>query len=318
MSVLRVCVIILCIVLTSGSALSSFLMDRVVAVVNQEVITWSQLYRTMEADASPQVKALDDQERMKIFQQSEAPFLEKLIDMRLQLQEARRMNVRVSKAEVDGTIEQIKAKYAMDDDSFQLSLEKQGFTLEEYRRRLQEKVMLDRVVGKVIRSKIVVSDEDVEAYIKENKGATEGEERYRISQIFLKIPEQPELMNEVESKAAEILDKLRNGGRFEDLASQYSQDPSSQSGGDLGLIRKQDLNEQFREVISALKPGETSEPFWTSKGLHIIQLTEQTRPEDDQEHFEEIREKLFKEIFEKKYREWIKHLREHSFIEIRL
>ncbi len=318
MSVLRLFVIIISIVSTSGAALSSFLMDRVVAVVNQEVITWSQLYRAMEADASPQLKALDDQEKMKIFQKNEAAFLDRLIDIRLQLQEARRMNVRVSKAEVDGTIEKIKAKYTMDDHSFRVSLENQGLTLEEYRRRLQEKVMLDRVVNKVVRSKIVISDEDVEAYITENKVTTDGEERYRISQIFLKKPEQPELKNEIESKAAEILDNLRDGGRFEDLASQYSQDPSSQSGGDLGMIRKRDLNKQFREAVSALNPGETSEPFWTSKGLHIIQLTEKPGPEDNEEHFEKIREKLFKEIFTKKYRAWIKHLREHSFIEIRL
>jgi peptidyl-prolyl cis-trans isomerase SurA len=78
------------------------------------------------------------------------------------------------------------------------------------------------------------------------------------------------------------------------------------------------LNKQFREAVSALNPGETSEPFWTSKGLHIIQLTEKPGPEDNEEHFESIREKLFKEIFTKKYRTWIKHLREHSFIEIRL
>jgi peptidyl-prolyl cis-trans isomerase SurA len=293
-------------------------MDRVVAVVNQEVITWSELYHTMEMDASPRVKALSDRERREVFQKSEASFLEKLIDIRLQLQEAKRLRVRVTEGEVDAAIESIKSKYAMDDTAFKQSLEQQGLTLEQYRRRLQEKVMLDRVVGKVIRSSIVVSDEDVGNYIRDNTDAIEEEERYRISQIFLKNPADPEMRNELELKAAEIIEKSRKGEQFSDLAQQYSEEPSSKSGGDLGYIKKQDLNRQFRGAVSELTPGEISKPFWTQKGLHIIQLMEKAGPVDDEKHFEKAREKLFKDIFTKKYRAWIKHLRETSFIEIRL
>lgn len=318
MSVLQSFIILITIISTLGAAQSSVLMDRVVAVVNQEVITWSQLYQAMEEDASPQLKALDEQERRKVFQQNEAVFLERLIDVRLQLQEARRLNVRASNNEIDRTIEQIKTKYAMDDAAFTESLEKQGLTLEKYRERLQERVLLDRVIGKVIRSTIVISDEDVEAYISENQDMPEGDEQYRISQIFFRTAEEPEMRIVIEAKAEEILDKLRNGGQFDELAMQYSQDSSAQSGGDLGLIRKQDLNKQFREVVSTLNPGETSEPFWTSKGLHIIQLIEKTGPKDDIEQFEKVRDMLYKDVFEKKYRAWIKRLREHSFIEIRL
>lgn len=318
MSILRLLFVILFIGTTSGSALSTVLMDRVVAVVNQEVITWSELYKTMEMDASPRVKALSDGERRKVFQKNEASFLERLIDIRLQLQEARRLRVGVRKGEVDAAIESIKSKYAMDNAAFKQSLEQQGLTLEQYKRSLQEKIILDRVVGKVIRSSIVVSDEDVKTYIRDNTDAIEEEERYRISQIFLKNPAEPEMKSQVESKAAEIIEKFRKGEHFGDLAQQYSEEPSSKSGGDLGYIKKQDLNRQFREAVSELTPGEISKPFWTQKGLHIIQLMEKAGPVDDENQFEKAREKLFKDIFTKKYGAWIKHLRETSFIEIRL
>ena len=88
--------IIVCVLLFSGLARAAVLLDRVVAIVNQDVITWSELYKTMEADASPSVKALKEDERRKVFRENEASFLETLINVRLQMQEAKNLGISVS------------------------------------------------------------------------------------------------------------------------------------------------------------------------------------------------------------------------------
>src|SRR4030043_976260 len=92
---------------------AAVLLDRVVALVNKEVITWSDLYKLMEYETTDQVKTLNEEERMKIFKESEPAFLEKLIDMRLQIQEARRLGLEVTPEEVRETIESVKKKYSL-------------------------------------------------------------------------------------------------------------------------------------------------------------------------------------------------------------
>ena len=92
---------------------SAVLLDRVVAVVNKEVITWSELYRTMDYESPEQVKQMSDAERAKIFKEKEDEFLDRLIDMRLQIQEANNLGLTVSKEEVAEAVENIKKKYSL-------------------------------------------------------------------------------------------------------------------------------------------------------------------------------------------------------------
>jgi peptidyl-prolyl cis-trans isomerase SurA len=109
---------------------ASILLDRVVAVVNKEVITWSELYKAMEFEVATQVKNLSDEERKKLFQENEGSFLENLINMRLQLQEARNLGIDVSQHEITETIDTIQKKYSMTQADFTESLKKEGLSLE--------------------------------------------------------------------------------------------------------------------------------------------------------------------------------------------
>src|ERR1039458_8320225 len=97
------------------------------AVLLDKVVTWSELYRSMEADASPQLKELKEEERLKIFKSNEAAYLETLINARLQVQEAKNMSMSVSDDEIKEAIESIKKKYSMSDEEFKASLKKEGF-----------------------------------------------------------------------------------------------------------------------------------------------------------------------------------------------
>jgi peptidyl-prolyl cis-trans isomerase SurA len=219
-------IIIVCILSLSDYTNATVLLDRVVAVVNQEVITWSELYKTMEADASPAVKELQKDEQRRVYKKNEAAFLETLINVRLQLQEARNVGIKVSDGELQEAIDGIKKKYAMSDSAFLESLKGEGYSYDEYKKRLREQIIISKLVNTQIRSKIVVTDEDINKFVAENKKALENTESYKISQILLKKQKDVE-SSRIDEKAGDLLRKLEQGESFADIARQYSEDPSS-------------------------------------------------------------------------------------------
>jgi len=297
---------------------ASILLDRVVAVVNKEVITWSELYKAMEFEVATQVKNLSDEERKKLFKENEDSFLENLINMRLQLQEAKNLGIDVSQHEITETIDTIQKKYSMTQADFTESLKKEGLSLEEYKKRLSEQILINKIVAYQIRNKIIVSDAEVNRYMEANKEAPTGSETYKLKQIFFKKPERDTDKKIVEEKAAEITKRLKDGEDFSSMARIYSEDSSARSDGDLGFVKKDLLAKEFVDVLSGMNAGDYSMPFWTDRGLHIIRLDEKVSAQNPDKVKEEVRKQLAEEHFSEKYRNWIKGLREKAYIEIRL
>ncbi len=299
-------------------AYAAILLDRVVAVVNKEVITWSELYHMMEYEATDQLKGLSEEERRKVFKENEALFLEKLIDFKLQLQEAKRLGFEVDKNEIQETIENIKKRYSMNDKDFEESLEREGMTFEEYKRRLYEQMLISKFVNYQIRNKVIVSDEDVKRVLEKDKRELLENESFKISQIFFKKPKDDADRKAIENKADSIMKRLKQGEDFSILSREYSEDTSAKWGGDIGIVKRGDLSKEFIDVISNMKTGDISEPFWTEKGLHIIKLDEKIPAPDIEKIKENIKKQLTEENFSNRYRSFIKELREKSHIEIRL
>jgi peptidyl-prolyl cis-trans isomerase SurA len=293
------------------------LLNRVVAVVNKEVITWSELYRAMEFEAATQIKNLSEEERKKIIKQSEPSFLESLISTQLQLQEAQRLGIEVTQKEITETIETIRKKYSLTEADFMESLRKEGLNLEEYKKRLSEQILINKVVTHQIRNKIIVSDDSVKKYMEEYKANFSGIEKYKLRQIFFKKQKDVDEKT-VEEKAALIIKRLKDGEDFSALARIYSDDSSKKMGGDLGFVNKNLLAKEFVDIISNMKIGDYSMPFWTERGLHIIKLDEIVFAQNIDKTKEEVRKKLVEEQFTERYKSWIKSLREKAYIEVRL
>jgi len=289
------------------------LLDKIVAVVNKEVITWGELYRTMEFESTSEMKSLTDAEKQKVFKENEAQFLERMIDMKLQLQLAKRLDIDASKDEIAEAIGGIRKKYAMDDNEFQESLKKEGFTMEEYKKRLAEQIILSKVVTQQVKNKIVISDEEIKDYMAKNQGT-----EYRVRQIFFRRPDNDFDKGAMEGKAGEVLQRLKSGESFASLAQKYSDDPTAKTGGDLGFIKKEHLSKEFLEVLSAMPVGSVSSPFWTEKGLHIIYLEEKVDAQNAAEFREIVTKKLLEKRFNEEYKIWIRGLRERALVEVRL
>lgn len=289
-----------------------FLLDRVVAVVDKEVITWSELYRAMEFESGMDFRNVNEADKKRFFKDNEAKFLETLIDRRLQLQAAKKLDISVSSEEVNEAIEGIKKKYNLSDKDFNESLKAEGMNIDEYRKRLAEQITLSKVVNQQVRSKIIVSEEEINDYISKNKGSS-----YRIRQILIKKTKDRD-RDSMMAKAQEALSRIRAGEEFSAVAFSLSEDPSAKTGGELGMINKELLSREFLDVLSRMNVGDVSEPFWTDKGLHIIKLDEKIEAKTQDEMKEMARKKLFENKFNEAYRGWIRSLRERAFIEIRL
>jgi peptidyl-prolyl cis-trans isomerase SurA len=294
---------------------SAILLDKIMAIVNKDVITWSDLYKAMEFEASDEVKAMKDEDRRKFFKESESIFLESLIDMRLQLQAAAKLGIFATDDDVNRAIEGIKKKYSLTDEAFKDAIGKEGFSISDYRKKLSEQITISRVVDHEVRSKVIVTEGEINKYIAENKEIERQIDGFNISHIFLRIAEDKK---KIEERANEIYNKILTGGDFSELARQYSEDVSARSGGDLGFIRKSDMSKDFLDILLKMKAGDVSEPFWSATGIHIIRLNEKVEIKSKQELKEIVRQKLLEEKFRREYRNWLKGLREKAYVEIKL
>lgn len=296
-----------------ASARAPILLDKVVAIVNKEAITWSDLYKAMEFEATESHRDLSDEDKRKFFKENEAAFLEILIDMKLQLQEAQRAGIFVNPDEVEKAISSLKEKYSMTNEMFIETLKKEGLTLDEYKKKLQEKIIAGRLIDQEVKSKIVIDEESINNYISQNKEITGQSEGYNLSHIFIKKSDNKSSDDE---KAKQIYNKLKTGEDFSQTAIKYSEDATASLGGKLGLISKADLSGEFSAAISKIKAGDISEPFWSAKGIHILKLNAVVTTDKSQQIREQNRQKLLEERFIKAYKNWLKGLRERAYIQI--
>uniref|UniRef100_A0A7C4EL50 PpiC domain-containing protein n=1 Tax=Thermodesulfovibrio aggregans TaxID=86166 RepID=A0A7C4EL50_9BACT len=292
---------------------SKFFVDRVVAIVNREVITWSELYKYMEFIAKEEIKNLNPDEKFKYFKAHEEEFLEKLIDTRLQIEEAERYGIFVTDAEIESAINDIKKKYGLTDEAFIETLKKEGMSFSDYKKMLKEQIIIGRTVNSLVRSKIVITDADINSYISAHPELVCDDEGYYVSQIFLKKRESEE---ELKEKLNEIFKRLIQGEPFSRVASQLSEDSSAKTGGAIGILKKREIASQLSSLFSKMSVGQISEPLMTEQGVFIFKLDGVCFKKGSVELTNYVRSIIEDERFKKDYKLWLRGLRQRAYIEI--
>lgn len=294
-------------------ATESFFVDRVVAVVNKEVITWSELYKFMEFSLRDKVQSMSPDEKFKYFQGQQQDFLERLIDTKLQLEEAERYGIFVSDSEIETAVAEIKKKYKLSDEAFEETLKKEGLTIKDYKKMLKDDITIGRVINSLVRSKIVITDAEIKNYISSHPELVCDDEGYYVSQIFI---HRREKQQEVKAKLDEILKKLIEGESFEKVASQFSEDASAKTGGAIGLLKKKEIAAALAQLFSSMSVGQISEPMLTDSGVYIFKLDGVCFPKDSEKLLNYVRSSLEEERFRREYKLWIRGLRQKAYIEI--
>ncbi len=295
------------------------LLDRIVAVVNGEVIAWSELMEFIPAQMLESVETLPAEKKEMAISLIESESLDKMIEARLQLQEAKRLRLSVGDAEVDAAIDDIKAKYELNDDDLLKTLEGQKLTFERYRSNLKEQLIVSRVVNDVVKSKVVVSEEEVDERLKEEyPELVPGKSEARLRLICLKHGAE-----RTEQEAMELADEIKKrceaGENFDELAKLYSSDPSAESGGDLGFVRRGTILPEIEDAAFSLDAGGISDPLNIDDSVWLI-MAESFKDQTSEIYArkEIIRNQLRDSGFQKQYRTWLARLKGRASIEIKL
>lgn len=297
---------------------SAVLLDRIVAIVNNDIITWSELRGTIEMEARMVLDGLEGEAREKKIQEIRKTFLNTLIDIKLQIQEAQKAGLSVGSAETESAIADIKKKYNLTEDAFIESLRAEGLDIDGYREKLSEQILISKVVRQEVSENIFISDSEVKEYYEAHKEHYLRKERVKIRQIFFTRREDDILKSEIETRAEEVSRRIQDGESFERLAREVSEDASREYGGDLGYISRGSVLKEVEEMAFSLDIGEVSRPFWSSSGLHIVKLEDRVESSNTEEAKQKIKGILFEEVFQSKFEDWVKALREKAYIKILL
>jgi len=295
--------------------------DRIVAVVNSDIITLYDLNRAFKP-YEDNIKALQyapEKERETLFQVRK-DLLDQLIDSKLADQEIEHAQITVNESDIDRTIERMKEARSFTDEQLREGLARQGMTMEEYRKEIKEQILRTKLVNREVKSKIVITKEDIKAYYDSHQDEYAGEKKYYLYNIFVRLTPQADI-SERQNALRQIEDaiaRLNQGLSFEDLVNQLQDSSSRVQGTDLGLYRPEELSEQLQGAVVKLKAGEFSEVLDTDFGPQIIyvQKIQETPTKSLDEIESEIQEILYNESVDNRYQGWLDELRKRSLIKI--
>jgi peptidyl-prolyl cis-trans isomerase SurA len=290
------------------------LVDRVVAVVNDDVVLLSELEVAIQPFLEQLSKAgyPPDKDRELRFKVREE-ILSQLVDRTLTDQEVRRLGLSVEPAEIDGAIEKVKQANFLTDEGLREAMAAQGYTLEEYRENVRQQILRSKLVNREIKARTVITAEDAKAYYERHPEAFGGQGRYHLRNILL-ARNTPDLA----ARQALILETLAAGTPFAEVAKRYSQAPQAAEGGDLGQFSLDRLSPQIRSAVEVLSAGKYTPWLETDQGVQLFYL-DQILPAHNKS-FEEVKpqieETLYRQFVDEKFRSWLDGLRQRSHIRI--
>ncbi len=286
---------------------ASVVVDRVVAVVNDEIITLSDLQR-------------EDLKKSSAARE-EHILLEDLIDRKLQLAAAKRSGIDVTDTELAEALTEIMKRNSMDRKQFDAELAKDGLTYDQYRSELREQITLSRVFNKNVRSGLNIDEAELRAYYERNQKVYAQPEEIRVRQIFIKQSDNATTSQATAARerARKAYERARRGEDFIGLVRELSESENAAAGGDLGFMRRDHALPEIEQATRSLKPGEVAGPLQFASGYHIIRLEEVRIPVTPFDRVkDEIQSTLYQQKLDNTYRTWLQTLRGDSHIENRL
>ncbi len=244
--------------------------DRIVAVVGDEVITLRELQKHTER-ALQQLKKQGTQ--LPPRDVLRAQILERMIMDRIQLQFARETGIRVDDSELDQALVRIASGNKMSLPQFREALEKDGIEFSKFREDIREEMTIGRLREREVISRLVISESEVDNFLAAHQGRSDAEE-YRLAHILMRAPEgaSPSQLQKLKARAEQVLARAQQGGDFAELTAAYSDAPDAMQGGDLGYRPLDRLPTLYAEAAEKLQPGKVSPLLRSSAGFHIIKL----------------------------------------------
>jgi len=293
------------------------LVDRVVAVVNEDVIMMSELQEAVVLYLRETKEAVPAEgvERDRLAHR----VLARMVDHRLQIQEARRDKIEVTEEEVASVMDDFVKRNGGDRARIEEQLKAQGLSWEQLRRDMRDSLLAQKVRARRVGRRASVTEPEIDAYVTDNRGKFEADLKYhpRHIAVLAQPPASAEAWERAKAEVDRIVARLRDGADFAELASQ---DGSAVAGDDLGWLTRGELQPLFEEPILRLRKGETTPPIKSENGYHLFRLEEREEltPELLAQLRQQARDILMQKRIQERLEEWLQGLRQRALIAERL
>ena len=293
--------------------------NRVVAIVNADVVTLYELDTRMKELTGMTPEALKRKSEGQYID-TRRKILERLIEEKIAIEKIQELEIKVQPKEVDATIEKVKTDNKLTQEDLVAALKEQGQTYEQYRKMLKTELERMRLINYEVKSKIIIREEELKEYYDEHKDEFSTQGKVHLAMIFLKQedPADPEESRALKQKARKIIQEIKAGEDFGKLAKAFSNGPGANEGGDLGVFKISELNQEMAATVKDLSSGEVGNPIIGSNGIQIIKVVEKDK--GGEKSFDQVKNSISSTLYRKKldqaYAEWIKDLREKAYVKI--
>jgi len=265
--------IALCLVPAAAHSVERQIVDRVVAVVNDDVITSTEL-----ADETQNIKQQLRAQHMSLPPDNvlQKQILERMIVLQIQLQEAERRHIRADDDTINNTVENIARQNQLTLMQFSEELRREGVDYGVFRKRIGDEITVNRLQQREVANRITVSEQEIDDYLASQEAQGSPNEEYHLAHILVAVPEAAtaDKIQAAKQKAQQILDQLHQGQDFSQTAIAQSDGQQALSGGDLGWRKRGQIPSLFADKVTQMNVGDISEAIRSPSGFHIIKLLE--------------------------------------------
>ncbi|MDO6418806.1 peptidylprolyl isomerase [Amphritea sp. 2_MG-2023] len=248
-------------------------LDRIVAIVNDDIVLQSELSEReaiIKSRLNAQGRNLPDEQTLQ------SQVLDRLILDNIQLQIGKERGIRISDSELNASIERIAASSKLTLDQFRQALIAEGQDYAQVRQQIRNEMLIQRIQQRIVNSRINVSQQEIDNFLSSHQGEQANTASYNISQILIAVPLQAtsKMLQAAQQQADSISAQLQNGADFAETAIAQSKGPNALKGGEIGWRKLNELPEEFSAVVEKLNPGEFSAPLRSPSGFHILKVND--------------------------------------------
>lgn len=285
--------------------------DRIAAVVGNEIITERDLSRV--AASGPKATALGQGARQET--------LDRMIDEKLLGQIIAKSKIEVSDDDMARAIANVLHQNRMSIDQLKNEVAAKGMSYEEYKKQIEREIRRIKFINQVIGPQVKITDADLRDHYQRHQERFRGGTSAHIAEIVLPLEgiQTEDEMRALSDTALAIVAKARKGASFESLAKQYSRGPHAAEGGDLGMMNVKDLSPEVAQVVRTLAVGEVSNPILSGSAVVIVRLV--SLPEIAAGDFDRMRDQIYASLYDQRIEETLANFlqkeRQKAFVEVR-
>ena len=311
------CALCLALSFATTFAYCAEVVDKIVAIVNDDIITQSEVEESTLSFIADYKLRYGQEEAQNRLDEAKNDALNRLIEEKLILQEAKRRDIKIEDAEVDKRINEVKARFGSD-DTFNKALSESGITVDKLRDKYRDQLMMKELINGIVFHNIQISPTQVAAYYYGHKNEFAQPETIKFRIILLKYkPGQEKQI--VKSFAQELLKRINSGEDFAALAKEYSEGPNAEDGGEMDFVSKGEMAKEIDEALFNLQEGSVSAVIETTAGCNIVKAEKKLKGSEISlaDATPLIRQRLYGREAELILREFIGNLRKEAYIEVK-